>query len=75
MCHTHGRWGHYRAEEAISLNSKATLVARHQGKLYYRERVSEKGLALTWLKGWWMPPHLMHPTKPSDCIYVEKTLK
>ena len=22
-------------------------VARHQGKLYYRERVSEKGLALT----------------------------
>ena len=46
-CHTHGRGGHYRAEEAISLNSKATSVARHQGKLYYRERVSEKGLALT----------------------------
>ena len=47
MCHTHGRWGHYHAEEAISLNSKATSVARHQGKLYYRERVSENGLALT----------------------------
>ena len=25
------------------------------------------------LKGWKLPPHLLHPTKPSSCIYVEKT--
>ena len=25
------------------------------------------------LKGWKLPPHLLHPTKPYNCIYVEKT--
>ena len=65
--------GHYHAEEATPLDSKATSITRHQGKSYCRERTSEKGLALTWLRDWWLPPHLMHPTKPLGCIYVEKT--
>jgi len=65
--------GHYHAEEVTPLDSNATLVARYQRRSYCRKRVSEKGLALTWLKGWWLLPHLMHPTKPPDCIYVEKT--
>ena len=32
-------------------------------------------LTLIWLKRWWLPSHLMHPTKPPGCIYVEKILK
>ena len=62
----------YLAEEATPLNCKSTSIARHQRRSYYTERASGKGLALTWLKSWWLPPHLMHPTKPPDCIYVEK---
>ena len=72
-CHTHGRGGHYCAKEVTPSNSKATLVARYQRRSYYRERASEKRLALTLLKGWWLPPHLMHLTKPPAYIYVEKT--
>ena len=25
------------------------------------------------IEGWWLKPHLMHPTKPPGYIYVEKT--
>ena len=72
-CHTYGWGSHYRVEEVTRSDNKATPVARYQRKSYCRERVLEKGLALTWLNGWWLPPHLMHPTKPPGCIYVEKT--
>ena len=47
MCHTHGRGGHYRANEVTPLDSKVTSVARYQRRSYCREKVSEKGLALT----------------------------
>jgi len=73
MCHTYVRGGHYHAEEVTRSDNKATLVARYQRRSYYRERAPGMGLALTWLKGWWLPPHLMHPTKPPGCIYVKKT--
>ena len=39
--------GHYCAEEVTPSDSKATLVTYYQRRSYYRERVSEKGLALT----------------------------
>ena len=67
-CHAHGWGGYYRAEEVTRLNSKATLVARYQRMSYCRERVMGRGLALIWLKRWWLPPHLMHPTKPPSFI-------
>ena len=38
---------HYHTEEATPSDSKATSIVRYQGKLYCRERVSEKGVALT----------------------------
>ena len=64
---------HYSAEEVTLLDSKAMSVACYQRRLYCKERVSGKGLSLTSLKEWWLPPHLMHPTKPPSCIYIEKT--
>ena len=67
--------GHYRTEEVTPSDSKATSVAHYHRRSYCRERVSKKRLALTWLKGWWLPPHLMHLTKSPNCIYVEKTPK
>ena len=39
--------GHYHTEEATPSDSKATSIVHYQGKLYCRERVSEKGVALT----------------------------
>ena len=62
----------YLAEEATPLNCMSTSIARHQRRSYCTERVSGKGLALTWLKSWWLPSHLMHSTKPPGYIYVEK---
>ena len=50
-------------------------MARYQRKSYHKKRASGRRLSLTWLKGWWLPSHLMHPTKPTDCIYVEKIPK
>ena len=62
----------YLAEEATPSNCKSTSIACHQRRSYCTERVSGKGLALTWLKSWWLPSHLMHSTKPHGYIYVEK---
>ena len=62
----------YLAEEATPSNCKSTSIACHQRRSYCTERVSGKGLALTWLKSWWLPSHLMHSTKPPGYIYVEK---
>ena len=75
LCHVSYPWPriHYRAEGVTHLDNRVTSVARYQRRLYYREWTSGKGLALTWLKGWWLSPHLMHPIKPPSCIYVEKT--
>ena len=39
--------GHYCAKEVTCLDSKATSVTRYQRRSYRRERVSERGLALT----------------------------
>ena len=39
--------GHYHAEETTCLDSKAMSVAHCQRRSYCREKVSEKGLALT----------------------------
>ena len=63
--------GHYHAKKVTPSDSKA--IARHKGKLHCRERTLEKGLALTWLRVWWLPPHLMHSTKLPGCIYMDKT--
>ena len=63
------------SEEIAPLDNKAASVARCQGRSYCWERVSKRGLALTWLKGWWLPPHLMRSTKSPGCIYVEKISK
>ena len=64
---------HYCVAAATHSDSKATSVAHYQRKSYSRERVSGRGLALTWLKGWWLPLHLIHPTKSPSYIYVKKT--
>ena len=68
----HDQGGHYYVEEVTRSDSKATSVTRYQRRSYCRERISRRGLALTWLEGWWLPPHLMYLTKLPDCIYVEK---
>ena len=62
----------YPTEKATPSDCKSTSIECHQRRSYYIERVSRKGLVLTWLKRWWLPPHLMHSTKPLGCIYVEK---
>ena len=62
----------YLAKEATPSNCKSTSIACHQRRSYCTKRVSRKGLALTWLKSWWLPSHLMHSTKPPSYIYVEK---
>ena len=73
MCHVHDRRAYYHAKEATHSDSKATSVAHYQRRSCCWEKVSERGIALTWLEGRWLPPHSMHPTKPPNCIYVEKT--
>ena len=50
MCHTHGYGGHYHVEDVTPSNSKDTSVARYQRRSYYKERVSERRLTLTYLK-------------------------
>ena len=45
----------YLAEEATPSNCKSTSIACHQRRSYCTKRVSGKGLALTWLKRWWLP--------------------
>ena len=62
-------------EEATRSDSKVMSVAHYQRRSHSRERASGRGLALTLLEGWWLPPYLMYLTKPLDCIYVEKALE
>ena len=50
-----------------------TSVAYYQKRSHCRGRASGMRIVLSCLKGWKLPPHLLHPTKPSSCIYVEKT--
>ena len=51
----------------------ATSMAHHHKRSDCRGRVAERRLVLTCLKGWYLPPHLMHPTKSLGHIYVEKS--
>ena len=55
------------------MRALTTSVTHCQRRLHYRGRVSRRRSVLSFLKGWKLPPHLLHPTKPYNCIYVEKT--
>ena len=52
-----------------------TSVVHYHKRSHSRGKASRRRSVLSCLKGWKLPPYLLHPTKPSNCIYVKKTLE
>ena len=50
-----------------------TSVVHYHRRSHSRGKASRRRSVLSCLKGWKLPPYLLHPTKPSNCIYVKKT--
>ena len=50
-----------------------TSVVHYHRRSHCRGKASRRRSVLSCLKGWKLQPHLLHPTKPSGCIYVNKT--
>ena len=49
-----------------------TSVVHYHKRSHSRGKASRRRSVLSCLKGWKLPPYLLHPTKPSNCIYVKK---
>ena len=50
-----------------------TSVVHYHRRSHSRGKASRRRSVLSCLKGWKLPPYLLHPTKPSNYIYVKKT--
>ena len=50
-----------------------TSVVHYHRRSHSRGNASRRRSVLSCLKEWKLPPYLLHPTIPSNCIYVKKT--